>query len=155
MVSFYRERWWGKRAETDREREKGGWGLLSMYRVSREGRRSSAHEHDADSRPTRYKERFDDDACHDKNKGFGPAAGPAGVFPTRNPGAILCLKATAALFVLFFVRGVSVYCSPHHHTLYYIVDFFCCRSAAVPFRAEESLRLNPCFGFGLRLSIVV
>ena len=81
-----------------------------MYRVSREGRRASAHEHDPDSRPARYnKERFDADAYHDKNKGFAPAAGAAGVLPTRNPRAVLCLKATAAFVVLFFVRGVSVH----------------------------------------------
>lgn len=81
-----------------------------MYRVSREGRRASAHEHDPDSRPARYnKERFDADAYHGKNKGFAPAAGAAGVLPTRNPRAVLCLKATAAFVVLFFVRGVSVH----------------------------------------------
>lgn len=83
-----------------------------MYRVSREGRRASAHEHDSD-RPARYKERFDaGDAYPDKNKGFAPVTGAAGVLPARNPGVSLCLKATAAMVVLFLVRGVSAL--PHN-----------------------------------------
>eukprot|EP00903_Cladosiphon_okamuranus_P007992 g7713.t1 len=73
-----------------------------MYRVSREGRRASAHEHDPDSRPARYrdKERFEDD----KNKRAAPVASQ--VLPVQNPGVVLCMKATAALAILFIVRGM-------------------------------------------------
>ena len=86
-----------------------------MYRVSREGRRASAHEHDADSvRPARYnKDRFDADAYYNKTKGFAPAAGAAGVLPTRNSRAVLGLKAAAALATLLLVRGVSAHATKH------------------------------------------
>lgn len=80
-----------------------------MYRVSREGRRASGTDNDSENRSARYKERFDNDAYHDKNKGFTPTVVPAGVLPTRHPGVLLCLKTTAALVFIFFVRGVSVF----------------------------------------------
>lgn len=82
-----------------------------MYRISREGRRSSAYDHhDLDNKPTRYiRERsLLDNDDQNKNKGFsGGVAGAAGVLPTRNPTAVLCLKVAAGLLALFLVRGVS------------------------------------------------
>lgn len=91
-----------------------------MYRISREGRRASgSHGRDPGSRPARYTERFEDGsgstAYADKNKNkssllAGPGPGMMGGIPTRNPGVLLCLKATAALLALFAVRGVSACC---------------------------------------------
>jgi len=89
-----------------------------MYRISREGRRASgSHDHDPGSRPARYKERFEDggsgsSAYPDKNRNkspvlAGPGPGKMSGIPTRNPGVLLCFKATAALLALFAVRGVS------------------------------------------------
>lgn len=81
-----------------------------MYRVSREGRRASTHDHVPDSRPTRYKERFDDTknvsapaAFHDKSF---PAARPS-VLSTRYPRMNMCLKVAAIFVGIFFVRKVT------------------------------------------------
>lgn len=77
-----------------------------MYRISREGRRASAHDHDRDNnQPTRSGREWELSDSNDKNrnnKGFGGAA-----LPTSNPGVVLCVKFAAVLMVLFFVRGVS------------------------------------------------
>lgn len=82
-----------------------------MYRISREGRRSSAHDnHGPDNQPIRYnsKRSLLDNDDKNKNKSFaGGVAGAAGVLPTRNPTAVLCLKVAVGLMVIFFVRGVS------------------------------------------------